>query len=118
MPKCNELISGCFLIYEKGSQICPLPHINSKSTIFHLLFYFLDYEIIPAMYRYPRIAIVEWNNHHRAAFYPPSEATNSYPTILDDDGHVPDHLTSKAIAGFVKRYLRNPDVLMEETEHF
>ena len=70
------------------------------------------------MYKYPRIAIVEWNDHHHAAFYPPPDTSESLSPILDEEGEVPDYLTSKAIAGFVKRYLRNPDALVEESEHF
>ena len=71
------------------------------------------------MYRYPRLAIVEWDNHRQAAFHPrPDAIQQPLLIILDEDGRVPDHLTSESISGFVKRYLRNPDILVEETEHF
>ena len=130
------------------------------------------------MYRYPRLAIVRWDNHHRAAFHPPpppppTEGTpedpapatedvqehaslvpgdalqnsahtkgaqvdptltpedgpnpmldkqgrvpDHYPTVLDEQGRVPDHLTARSIRDFVKRYLRNPDSLIQDTEHF
>ena len=89
----------------------------SLSNYFH--FNPADPDRVPVMYRYPRLAIVEWDNHRQAAFHPrPDDIQQPLPTVLDEDGHVPDHLTSESISGFVKRYLRNPDILVEETEHF
>ncbi len=72
----------------------------------------------PALYHYPRLVIVRWDNHRQAAFYPDPDHAESLSTHLDETGNVPDHLRAENIARFVKKYLSRPDSLIQQTQHF
>ena len=61
----------------------------------------------PSLYVYPRFCIVNWTDHHHAAFYPPvTSPSSAYPFI------------EASITQFVKRVLVEPKWSMVETEHF
>ncbi|XP_013408970.1 uncharacterized protein LOC106172706 [Lingula anatina] len=62
----------------------------------------------PSMYVYPRLCLIQWQDHHHAAFYPPPS----------DAARGPTKFTKTNIVQFVRQVLRDMSSQMVETEHF
>lgn len=60
------------------------------------------------LFEYPRICIVNKNDHTHAAFYPP----------LDQDRWLMDWFVSNRLQQFLLEYIDNPDQYLIPTEHF
>ncbi|XP_006813737.1 uncharacterized protein LOC102808825 [Saccoglossus kowalevskii] len=69
--------------------------------------------ILPSLFVYPRLCVVRWSNHRKAAFYPPIEEFN-----LVDTTDEPKSISSDEMDTFVKRVLENEKTMMIKTEHF
>jgi hypothetical protein len=81
----------------------------SSCRINHLhVFYFLDDGDPQVLFVYPRICIVNKNDHTHAAFYPP----------LDQDRWLMDWFVSHRLQQFLLEYIDNPDQYLIPTEHF
>lgn len=62
------------------------------------------------MYTYPRLCVVEWKDHHHAAFYPSVDTTVSPES--------PFNFSPGNISAFVKSYLADPKAYLLPAEHF
>ena len=72
------------------------------------------FDKIPALYHYPRLCIIEWDDHQHAAFYPPvDELENS-----NDVRQILSNISAGNIVDFTKNYLRSKDRIILETEMF
>ena len=68
----------------------------------------------PALYYYPRLCIIEWDDHQHAAFYPPVhelEQSKDVQLTLST-------ITATNIMDFTKQYLNYKDRIVVETEMF
>ena len=61
-------------------------------------------ENVPALYHYPRLCIIEHNDHQHAAFYPPVEEMQRLGTRVQARL---DQITSQQIIKFVQDYLKD-----------
>lgn len=72
-------------------------------------------ENVPVLYHYPRLCIIEHNDHQHAAFYPPIEELQRLGTRVQARL---DQITSQQIIKFVQDYLKDPAALIVKTEFF
>ena len=69
---------------------------------------------IPALYHYPRFCIIDWDDHQRAAFYPPLDELEEVTDVRKRLSKV----EAKDIIQFSGRYLKNPAAVLVDTEMF
>ena len=69
---------------------------------------------VPAMYHYPRLCIIDWDDHQHAAFYPPPEELETSEDVAKRLSKV----FSEHIIEFSEEYLRDKERLTVETEMF
>lgn len=74
----------------------------------YLSFIYIDDGDPQVLFEYPRICIVNKNDHTHAAFYPP----------LDQDRWLMDWFVSNRLQQFLLEYIDNPDQYLIPTEHF
>jgi len=72
-------------------------------------------ENVPALYHYPRLCIIQHQDHQHAAFYPPIEEMQRLGTKVQARL---DQITSQQIIKFVQDYLKDPAALIVKTEFF
>ncbi|XP_065069365.1 uncharacterized protein LOC135694516 [Rhopilema esculentum] len=68
----------------------------------------------PALYYYPRFCIIDWDDHQRAAFYPPLDELEEVPDVRKRLAKV----KAKDIIQFSGRYLKNQAAVLVDTEMF
>ncbi|EDV22509.1 uncharacterized protein TRIADDRAFT_58806 [Trichoplax adhaerens] len=119
----KELLKAAYALYQKvaitllnveefptwASQFVPIGY--HKEQIKKYRIYGDDFK--PLLYRYPRLCILYWNNHRRAAFYPPLSMEKE---IEVEDKEYP--LTAEKIMFWVDQFKRNPDTHWVTTERF
>lgn len=72
-------------------------------------------EDVPALYHYPRLCIVQPDDHQHASFYPPvKELQELGPSVQARL----DRINSQEIIKFVQDYLRDPAAAVVKTEFF
>ena len=69
---------------------------------------------VPALYHYPRVCIIDWEDHQHAAFYPPIEDLES---VIDVRERL-SSITAKEVIDFSEKYLSNKHSVSIETEMF
>ena len=72
-------------------------------------------ENVPALYHYPRLCIIQHQDHQHAAFYPPVQEMQRLGTRVQARL---DQITSQQIIKFVQDYLKDPAALIVKTEFF
>ncbi|XP_064605774.1 uncharacterized protein LOC135470669 [Liolophura sinensis] len=61
------------------------------------------------LFVYPRLCLIYWSDHHKAAFYPPLEGTDYTEAY---------QFTKEGIVDFAKAVVKSPNMFMVATEHF
>lgn len=69
--------------------------------------------ILPSLFVYPRLCVVRWTNHRRAAFYP---STGEFQ--LADTRDKPRTISKQEMEIFVRDVLQDSESMMVKTEHF
>lgn len=72
-------------------------------------------ENVPPLYHYPRLCIIQHDDHQHAAFYPPIEELHGMGTRIQARLN---QITSQQIIKFAQDYLRDPSALIVKTEYF
>ena len=72
-------------------------------------------ENIPPLYHYPRLCIIQHDDHQHAAFYPPVEELQGLGTRIQTRLN---QITSQQIIKFARDYLKDPTALIVKTEYF
>lgn len=72
-------------------------------------------ESVPALYHYPRLCIIQRDDHQHAAFYPPVEELQGLGTRVQARL---DQITSQQIIKFAQDYIKDPGALIVKTEFF
>ncbi|KAJ7358756.1 hypothetical protein OS493_021532 [Desmophyllum pertusum] len=70
---------------------------------------------VPPLYHYPRLCIIQHDDHQHAAFYPPVAELQGLGTRVQARL---DHITSQQIIKFAQDYIKDPSTLIVKTEFF
>ena len=70
---------------------------------------------MPALYHYPRLCIIQPDDHQHAAFYPPVKELQEMGTSVQARL---DQINSQHIIKFAQDYMKDPAAAIVKTEFF